>query len=41
MGTFGGANIVRDGLVGVIDGVAYYRMNPETVGADFKFSLLA
>ena len=40
MGTFGGANIVRDGLVGVIDGGAYNRMNPETVGADFKFSLL-
>ena len=40
MGTFGVANIVRDGLVGVIDGGAYNRMNPETVGADFKFSLL-
>ena len=40
MGTFGGANIIRDGLVGVIDGGAYNRMNPETVSDDFKFSLL-
>ena len=40
MGTFGGANIVRNGLVGVIDGGAYNRMNPETVSDDFYFSLL-
>ena len=40
MGTFGGANIVRNGLVGVIDGGAYNRTNPTQVSDDFKFSLL-
>jgi hypothetical protein len=40
MGFTRGPNIVRDGLVGVIDGGAYNRTDPTQVSDDYYFSLL-